>query len=109
VATRNGNDELSRKLLSLDFPLHPAVNNVNYQDHMGETLMATACRMGNFEVFSKVLDAGADVNVVRHDGTSALQLAIVKGNARILNCMPKMIEYDESAEISYVGCLSLAF
>jgi ankyrin repeat protein len=78
VATRNGNAELSKTLLSLDFPLHPA-DNVNYQDDMGETLMVTACRMGNFEVFSKVLEARADVNVVRHDGASALQLAIVSG------------------------------
>ena len=60
-------------------------------------------------MFEKLLKAGADVNVVRRDGTSALQLAIVSGNARILTCMPKMIDYDESAEISYVRCLSLAF
>jgi hypothetical protein len=65
--------------------------------------------MGNFEVFESLLKAGADVNVVRRDGTSALQLAIVSGNARILNCMPRMMDYDESAEISYVRCLSLAF
>jgi ankyrin repeat protein len=80
------------------------------QDSMGEMLMATACRVGNFEVFEKLLKAGADVSVVRRDGTSALQLAIVSGNARMLNCMlPKMIENDESAESSYVHCLSLAF
>jgi acetolactate synthase-1/3 small subunit len=41
VATRNGNDELSRKLLSLDFPLHPAVNNVNYQDQAQIFLIPT--------------------------------------------------------------------
>jgi hypothetical protein len=76
---------------------------------LNEALVATACRVGNFEVFEKLLKAGADVNVVRRDGTSALQLAIVSGNARMLNCMPKMIEYDESAESSYVRCLSLAF
>jgi hypothetical protein len=83
--------------------------DVNVQDSMGETVIATACRVGNFEVFEALLKAGADVNVVRRDGTSALQLAIVSGNDRILNRMPKMIEYDESAEISYVHCLSLAF
>jgi len=60
-------------------------------------------------MFEALLKAGADLNVVRRDGASALALAIVSGNARILNCMPKMIEYDESAEISYVRCLSLAF
>jgi hypothetical protein len=65
--------------------------------------------VGNFEVFETLLKSGADVNVVRRDGTSALQLAIVAGNARMLNCMPKMIQYDESAESSYVRCLSLAF
>ncbi len=82
---------------------------LDMQDSMGETVMAAACRLGNFEVFERLLKSGADVNVVRRDGTSALQLAIVSGNARILNCMPKMIEYNESAEISYVRCLSLAF
>ena len=76
---------------------------------LNEALVATACRVGNFEVFEKLLKAGADVNVVRCDGASALALAIVSGNARMLNCMPKMIEYGESAEISYVRCLSLAF
>ena len=108
VATRNGNAELSTILLSLGFPLHPA-DNINYKDDMGETILTTACRVGNFEVFDALVKAGADVNVVRRDGTSALQLAIVSGNARILTCMPKMIDYDESAEISYVRCLSLAF
>ena len=107
VATRNGNAELIKTLLSLGFTLTPP-DNINYEDDMGETLLATACRVGNFEVFEKLLKAGADVNVVRCDGASALALAIVSGNARILNCMPKMIEYD-SAEISYVRCLSLAF
>jgi hypothetical protein len=108
VVTRNGNAELSTILLSLGFPLHPP-DNINYQDDMGETLMATACRVGNFEVFEKLLKAGADVNVIRCDGASALALAIVSGNDRILNCMPKMIEHGKSAEISYVRCLSLAF
>jgi hypothetical protein len=62
----------------------------------------------SFEMFETLLKAGADLNVVRRDGASALALAIVSGNARILNCMPKMIE-NESAEISYVRSLSLAF
>jgi ankyrin repeat protein len=215
VATRNGNAELITILLSIGFPLHSA-DNVNYQDDMGETVLATACRVGNFEVFEKLLKAGADANVARRDGKSALQLAIVSdsarsfemfealleakadvnvingdgesalhlavasdsarsfemfealleakadvsvingdgesalhlavasdsarsfemfetllkagadvyvvrrdgasalalaiaGNTRMLNCMPKMIQYDESAESSYVRCLSLAF
>ena len=84
---------------------------LNVKDNMGETLIVTACRVGNFEVFETLLKAGADVNVVRRDGASVLALAIVSGNARILNCrmMPKMIEYAESAEISYVRHLSLAF
>jgi hypothetical protein len=84
---------------------------LDVQDSMGETVLATACRVGNFEVFEKLLKAGADVNVVRRDGASALALAIVSGNAWILNCrmMPKMIEHAESAEISYVRRLSLAF
>ena len=62
-------------------------------------------------MFETLLKAGADVHVVRRDGASALALAIVSGKARILNCrmMPTMIEYAESAEISYVHCLSLAF
>jgi hypothetical protein len=72
-------------------------------------------------MFETLLKAGADVNVVRRDGISALQLALVAGNARILNWMhqmieyddsvemDQMIEYDESAEISYVRRLSLAF
>jgi ankyrin repeat protein len=65
----------------------------------------------SFEMFEALLKAEADVNVVRRDGASGLALAIVSGNARILNCrmMPKMIEHAESAEISYVRRLSLAF
>jgi hypothetical protein len=65
----------------------------------------------SFEMVETLLKAGADVNVVRRDGASVLALAIFSGNARILNCrmMPKMIEYAESAEISYVHHLSLAF
>ena len=49
--------------------------------------------------------------MVRRDGVSVLAMVIVSGNARILKChmLPKMIEYAESAEISYVYRLSLAF
>ncbi len=108
VALNEGNAELITILLSLGFPLHSA-DNVNSQYDLGETLLATACRVGNFEVVEALLKAKADVNVVRRDGASALQLAIVSGNARVLNLMPKMIECDESAETSYVRCLSLAF
>ena len=62
-------------------------------------------------MFETLLKAGADVNVVRRDDASVLALAIVYGNARILNCrmMPKMIECAESAEVSYVRRLLLAF
>jgi hypothetical protein len=62
-------------------------------------------------MFETLLKAGADVSVVRRDGASVLALVIVSGNARIQNCcmMPTMIEYAESAEISYVRRLSLAF
>jgi ankyrin repeat protein len=50
------------------------VNVKNDQVSMGETLLATACRVGNSEVFEKFLKARADVDVVRRDGTSPLQL-----------------------------------
>jgi ankyrin repeat protein len=88
--------------------------NVNVINSDGASALHLAIVSDNarsFEMFEKLLKTGADVNVVRRDGASVLALAIVSGNARILNCrmMPKMIEYDESAEISYVRCLSLAF
>ena len=73
VATRNGNAELSTILLSLGFPLHPA-DNINYKDDMGETLMATASRVGNFEVFEKLLKTGCEC------GTSRWQIGLAAGN-----------------------------
>jgi ankyrin repeat protein len=90
VATRNGNAELSTILLSLGFPLHPA-DNINYKDDMGETILATACRMCNFEVFEK-LKAGADVNVVRRDGASALHLAFMSDSARSFEMFEALLE-----------------
>jgi hypothetical protein len=60
-------------------------------------------------MFETLLKVGADVYVVRPDGASALALVIVSSNDGMLNCMPKMIEYDESAESSYVRCLSVGF
>jgi ankyrin repeat protein len=81
VALNEGNAELTKTLCSLSFPMTPP-DNVNYQDSMGETLLATACRVGNSEVLEALLKAGADVNVVRHDGASALQLAIVSDKDR---------------------------
>jgi ankyrin repeat protein len=59
---------------------------------MGETLMAAACRVGNFEVFEALLKAGADVNVVRRDGKSALQLAIVWGKGKSFEMFEALLE-----------------
>jgi hypothetical protein len=44
---------------------------------MSETLIVTTCRVGNFEVFEKLLRTGADVNVVRRYDICVLQLVIV--------------------------------
>ena len=76
---------------------------------MFEALLEAGADVNVASDSSRSLEMRADVNVVRPDVTSALQLTIVSGNARILNCMPKMIECAESAEISYVRCLSLVF
>ncbi len=81
AALKEGNSELIKTLLSLGFTLTPP-DNFNYQDSMGETLVVTACRVGNLEVFEALLKDGADVNVVRHDGKSALHLAVDSDSAR---------------------------
>jgi hypothetical protein len=92
--------EMFEKLLKAGADL-----KLDAQDSMGETLLATACRACNFEVFEALLKAGADLKLDAQDSMGETLLA----TARILNCMPKMIEYDESAEVSYVHLLSLAF
>jgi hypothetical protein len=68
-----------------------------------------AVGVGRFDMFESLLEANADLNAVRRDGASALALSIFSSNARILNRIPNLIEYDERAEISYVRRLSLAF
>jgi hypothetical protein len=83
--------------------------DVSAANERGDTPLMAAVGVGRFDMFESLLEANADLNAVRRDGASALALAIVSDSARILNCMPKMIEYDESAELSYVRCLSLAF
>jgi hypothetical protein len=85
---------------------------LDVMDSKGENPLATACRTGNFEVFEKLLTSKADVNVVRDDAKSALQLAIVSGKDRILNRMNRMnkiIDFDERTDSSYVRRLSQAF
>jgi hypothetical protein len=108
AAVGAGKLELAEMLLS------KANADVNVINDDGASVLHLAIASDNarsFEMFETLLKAGADVHVVRRDGASALALAIVSGKARILNCrmMPTMIEYAESAEISYVRRLSLAF
>ncbi len=87
------------------------VNVINDDGSSALHLSIPSDNARSFEMFETLLKTGADVNVVRRDGASALTLAIVSNNDRMLNCrmMPRMIEYAESAEISYVLRLSLAF
>ena len=77
---------------------------MNLVRHDGKSALQLAIVAGkgrSFEMFEALLEAKADVNVINGDA----------GNDRILNCTPKImtIEYDESAEVSYVRRLSLAF
>ena len=60
-------------------------------------------------MFESLVETNTDVKLVRRDDASALALPIFSNNTRILHHIPKMIEYDESAEISYVRRLPLAF
>jgi hypothetical protein len=83
--------------------------NVSAANEQGDTPLLAAFGAGRFELFESLLEANADVKAVGRDGASALALSIFSSNARILNRIPKMLEYDESAEISYVRRLSLAF
>jgi hypothetical protein len=106
AAVGAGKFELAEMLVS---KAKADVNVINGAGASALHLVIASNNARSFEMFETLLKAGADVNVVRRDGASVLALAIVSGNARILNCMPKMIEYAESAEISYVRRLSLAF
>jgi ankyrin repeat protein len=117
VATSGGHVELSKTLLSLGFPLC-APDNINDKscsmgETKGETLLATSCRLGNFEVFEKLLTAKADVNVVRHDGTSALQLAIASGNDKSLEMLKALLEAKADVNVingagaSVLHCLAM--
>jgi hypothetical protein len=91
VVIKKGNAELAKHLLYLGFALHP-VGKVNDQDIRGETRLASACRMGNLDMFEALLKARADVNVVRNDGASALQLAMVSENDRSFEMFSSLIQ-----------------
>ena len=117
VATTEGHAELSKTLLSLGFPLCTP-DNINDKsrsmgESKGETLLATSCRLGNFEVFENLLTAKADVNVVRHDGTSALQLAIISGNDKSLEMLKALLEAKADVNVingagaSVLHCLAM--
>jgi hypothetical protein len=60
-------------------------------------------------MFESLVETNTEVKVVRRDGASALALSIFSNNTRILNHIPKVIEYDGRAESSYVRRLPLAF
>jgi hypothetical protein len=83
--------------------------DVSAANERGDTPLMAAVGVGRFDMFESLLEANADLNAVRRDGASALALSIFSSNARILNRIPNLIEYDERAEISYVRRLSLAF
>jgi hypothetical protein len=102
VACRLGNLEIAEILVG-------AGANVSAAKERGDTALLAAIGAGRFEMVESLLEANADVKAVRRDGASALALSIFSSNSRILNRIPKMIEFDESAEISYVRRLSLAF
>jgi hypothetical protein len=109
VATKKGKANFAEVLLSLGFELHPA-GKPDLQDDRGETLLALACKMGNLKVCESLLNAGADIKSIRHDSASALSLAIVNGNTKILNILPNMFDYAEIVDRhSYLRHLSLAF
>ncbi len=87
--------------------------NVSAANERGDTPLLAAIGGGRFEMVDSLLEANADVKAVCSDGASALALSIFSSNSRILKripkMMPKMIKFDESAEISSVRRLSLAF
>ena len=79
VVLKEGNTELNENPAFVWVSITPCCQRQLSGRHGRDTAghRPTAYRAGNFEVFEKNLKAGADVNMVRRDGTSVLQLVIV--------------------------------
>lgn len=62
---------------SLDFFLEQQPD-LNIQDENGETVLFKICEMGNIQLLRKLVEAGADINVVSYgsDGTTPMHAAV---------------------------------
>ena len=61
--------------------------NINAQDEFGNTLLLTALRNGNFEIFSFLLEQDADPNLCNDNTICPIQLAVYSNNLDILRAL----------------------
>jgi hypothetical protein len=72
-----GRSELAKELLTFGFPVHPPGRcDSQFKDNGNETQLIAACRMKSVEVCKALVQANADVQVLRDDNASALAWAI---------------------------------
>jgi hypothetical protein len=83
-----------------------------FKDNGNETQLIGACRMESVQVCKALLDAKADVKVLRDDNASALAWAIILGNDEILNLVSREAEMFEESfprSLNVIHDLSMAF
>lgn len=76
-------DNLEAVLLAhmQEMPIIP--QNINERDPLGNTALISAVKIGRPKLVVELIKHGADVNVAKEDGTTALTLAIINGDAEI--------------------------
>jgi uncharacterized protein (DUF2249 family) len=83
-----------------------------FKDNGNETQLIGACRMESVQVCKALLDAKADVKVLRDDNASALAWAIILDNDEILNLVSREAEMFEQSfprSLNVIHDLSMAF
>ena len=61
----------------------PAIENPNYQDPFGNTLLHSAVVSGDLREVRRLLAAGADPLIPNREGRTALQAAAILGHERL--------------------------
>ena len=91
VAARYGHIEIVKSLMK-----HPDINQfIDYQDNKGLTPLAVACGHGYYEIVELLLQpkekriSGADPNILRNDGNSALFIAAANGRIECVELLLK--------------------
>jgi len=75
----------SAPLLNSDSDLTP--DNINKKGLRGNTPLHNACKDGLFEKVKRLINHGADVNIINDDGTTVLHKAARSGHAKILEVL----------------------